>query len=434
MGQHPSFRDVMLKAILEVLGMLILVMPMAYIYVISSHFPPYQRGFFCDDQNLKHPYVGQTVPIIVAFVIWAVMSIMTIVGVETLRSNAAARAKIRKAKPVHDAPRLSWTSVELYRHLGYFTLGALTCLLFTEMAKYTVGRLRPHYLTICNPDLSPANCKDDNGYNKYWVIDEDKDCRPVTDEDGNELYSTKQLHEARLSFLSGHSSFSFYCATFLIVYLQARLSNFPQQHPAGEKFPRWLKFIYRLMKAFRPFIQFAMLILAFWISLTRISDYFHHPMDVVTGALVGVLFACITLIIIADIFKKDSSFFRSISLEQHDSNLEIQNNSSNRTVTQSPGPAALAPLDDIEYIDNERIVPGHATSIPLHGKDNGNTRYNSGGGRNHFDTATRYHSGTVLGQYQSDGEHKEHSHREHPRGEHREHYQTDSPARHQVRE
>ena len=38
--------------------------------------------------------------------------------------------------------------------------------------------------------------------------------------------SSGSVH-CRLSFLSGHSSFSFYCATYLVVYLQARLSNFP---------------------------------------------------------------------------------------------------------------------------------------------------------------------------------------------------------------
>lgn len=413
MGHHPSFREVVLKAILEMIGMLILVMPMAYIYVISSHFPPYKRGFFCDDQNLKHPYIEpQTVPIIVAFVIWAVLSIFVIIGVETLRSNAATRAGIRKAKPIHDA-RLSWTHVELYRHLGYFTLGALTCLLFTEMAKYTVGRLRPHYLTICNPDLTEENCKDEHGYHKYWVIDEDKDCR-LTDGFGNVTYTKKQLHEGRLSFLSGHSSFSFYCATFLIVYLQARLSNFPKQNPAGDKFPRWLKVIYRFTKALRPFIQFGMLVLAFWIALTRISDYFHHPMDVVTGALVGVLFACITLIIIADIFKKDSSFFRSITLESQDAIANSKN-----TVQSGPqGPAALANMDELEYMDNERIPSAQVRAPPRHGKNNGghhhsgeerSARYPSGEDRtqrNQFDTATRYYSG---GQYQ-----------------------TNSPARHQV--
>ena len=33
--------------------------------------------------------------------------------------------------------------------------------------------------------------------------------------------------QARLSFLSGHSSFSFFCGMFLIIYLQARLNNMP---------------------------------------------------------------------------------------------------------------------------------------------------------------------------------------------------------------
>lgn len=64
------------------------------------------------------------------------------------------------------------------------------------------------------------------------------------------------------------------------------------------------------MKILRPFIQFAIIILAFWISLTRISDYFHHPFDVVTGALVGITFALITLTVAADIFNKRSAFVK----------------------------------------------------------------------------------------------------------------------------
>merc|ERR1719412_1633988 len=92
---------------------------------------------------------------------------------------------------------------------------------------------------------------------------------------------------------------------FLIVYLQARLSNFPRHQSTV------VGIVYRTLKVLRPFIQFAMIILSFWISLTRISDYFHHPMDVVTGALVGVVFALVTLTIIADLFNKRSSFWKS---------------------------------------------------------------------------------------------------------------------------
>jgi len=55
-----------------------------------------------------------------------------------------------------------------------------------------------------------------------------------------------------------------------------------------------------------------MISLAFWISLTRISDYYHHPYDVVTGALVGIMFASSTLLVMADVFNKRSAFWKSL--------------------------------------------------------------------------------------------------------------------------
>ena len=207
--------------------------------------------------------------------------------------------------------------MELYRHFGYFSLGALTTLLFTELAKYTVGRLRPHYLTLCDPELTEELCKDQWGYNKFVTESEDVICRNMTEE------KEKKLHEARLSFLSGHSSFSFYCGMFLIIYLQARLNNMPyientsiricyRSNIKGSLYIIFHNNSFRVLKVMRPFLQFAMIILSFWVSLTRISDYFHHPMDVVTGALVGVLFALITLTVIADLFNKRSAFWESV--------------------------------------------------------------------------------------------------------------------------
>ena len=141
-------------------------------------------------------------------------------------------------------------------------------------------------------------------YEKFVTEEEDEICMGLERNGGN--ITKKQLHEARLSFLSGHSSFSFYCGTFLIVYLQARLSNFPYCSNRCV----WLS--YRFLKVLRPFIQFAIIILAFWISLTRISDYFHHPMDAVTGAVAGIAFAGMTLLVIADVFTKNSSFWKII--------------------------------------------------------------------------------------------------------------------------
>ena len=46
------------------------------------------RGFYCDDQALKHPYLEQSVPITLCITIWALASIICIVLVETLRAVA----------------------------------------------------------------------------------------------------------------------------------------------------------------------------------------------------------------------------------------------------------------------------------------------------------------------------------------------------------
>ena len=66
-----------------------------------------------------------------------------------------------------------------------------------------------------------------------------------------------------------------------------------------------------MLKVLRPFMQFGFFILAFWIALTRISDYFHHPLDVAMGSLVGIVFA-IGTVSVADIFKKQTAFWNSV--------------------------------------------------------------------------------------------------------------------------
>ena len=138
--------------------------------------------------------------------------------------------------------------MELYHHFMYFTLGALTTLLFTELAKYTIGRLRPHYLSLCGPRLTSELYHDEFGNLKFVMEPEE------------ELFENHKIRG--LSFLSGNSSFSFFCGIFLIIYLWANLNS-------------------RFMNVLRPFLQFGMAILSFWVSLTRISDYFHHPLDII---------------------------------------------------------------------------------------------------------------------------------------------------------
>ena len=52
--EAPTCREVSAKASLEILGLLVLILPMAYVYVFSSNFKPFYR--YCDQQ--QQPLTG----------------------------------------------------------------------------------------------------------------------------------------------------------------------------------------------------------------------------------------------------------------------------------------------------------------------------------------------------------------------------------------
>ena len=125
--------------------------------------------------------------------ILAAVSTFFIILVEILRSWAESQAGERRHKPFPNN-RTPWIAVELYRHFGYFTLGALTTLLFTELAKYNIGRLRPHFLTLCKPKLTFELCQDEFGYERFVIEKEEDICEGLISGE----VTMKQLHEARL--------------------------------------------------------------------------------------------------------------------------------------------------------------------------------------------------------------------------------------------
>ena len=65
---------------------------------------------------------------------------------------------------------------------------------------------------------------------------------------------------------------------------------------------------FRGIKILRPFIQFLVYALAFFVALSRVSDYRHHPFDVFTGTLFGNIFAIFILYFHVDIFRRRRSF------------------------------------------------------------------------------------------------------------------------------
>lgn len=58
--------------------------------------------------------------------------------------------------------------------------------------------------------------------------------------------------------------------------------------------------------------QFGFFALALYIAFTRISDYKHHPTDIIAGIIVGIVFALIILVFLVDLFQRPRSFEEKI--------------------------------------------------------------------------------------------------------------------------
>uniref|UniRef100_A0A8U7NNC4 Phospholipid phosphatase 1 n=1 Tax=Corvus moneduloides TaxID=1196302 RepID=A0A8U7NNC4_CORMO len=154
----------------------------------------------------------------------------------------------------------------IYKAIGTFIFGAAASQSLTDIAKYSIGRLRPHFIAVCQPDWTRINCS--LGYIENFTCHGDK----------------AKISEGRLSFYSGHSSFSMYCMLFLALYLQARMKG------------DWARLV-------RPTIQFGLIAASIYVGLSRVSDYKHHWSDVLTGLIQGAVVAVLIVVYVSDFFK-----------------------------------------------------------------------------------------------------------------------------------
>lgn len=219
---------------------------------------PYQRGFFCNDESIKYPFHSSTVTSTVLYTVGFTLPISCMIFGECL----SVYLKRIKSKSSFG----SYLSC-VYKAVGTFLFGAAMSQSLTDIAKYSIGRLRPHFLDVCKPDWKLINCS-----SQAYI--EDFHCNG----------DLTMVNEARLSFYSGHSSFSMYCMLFLALYLQARFRV------------DWARLL-------RPTIQFFLIAASVFTGLSRVSDYKHHPGDVLTGLLQGALMAILVVFFVSDFFK-----------------------------------------------------------------------------------------------------------------------------------
>ncbi|KAJ3604052.1 hypothetical protein NHX12_028793 [Muraenolepis orangiensis] len=244
-------------------------------FILTPQHAPFKRGFFCSDDSIRYPLKEDTISYQLLAGVMIPFTLIVILCGECL-SVYMSRAKNQKSC----GASITYLACS-YKSLGSCIFGGLASQSLTDIAKVTIGRLRPHFLDACKPAWDQINCKS-GGYIENFTCTGDED----------------HVDEARLSFYSGHSSFSMYCMLFLALYIQARLKA------------EWARLL-------RPTIQFFLLATAMYVGLSRVSDYMHHWSDVLVGLLLGALVAVLTPMIPGVAEEEDSSH---TSLQENPSN------------------------------------------------------------------------------------------------------------------
>ncbi|XP_692261.7 phospholipid phosphatase 2 [Danio rerio] len=240
----------MFIVLMDLLCVAVVAMPFI---IMTIMYRPYHRGVYCNDETIQYPYRPDTISHKMMAAVTISCSVIIIISGE---------AYLVYTKRLYSNSDFNQYAAALYKVVGTFLFGACVSQSLTDMAKYTIGRLRPNFMSVC----APAVCE---GY--MLEINCTGNARNVT--------------ESRLSFYSGHSSFGMYCMLFLALYVQARLAS------------KWARLL-------RPTIQFFLVAFAIYVGYTRVSDYKHHWSDVVVGLLQGALVAVLTVRYISDFFKE----------------------------------------------------------------------------------------------------------------------------------
>uniref|UniRef100_A0A8C7MEI6 Phospholipid phosphatase 1 n=1 Tax=Oncorhynchus kisutch TaxID=8019 RepID=A0A8C7MEI6_ONCKI len=160
--------------------------------ILTPQHNPFNRGFFCNDESIRYPLKEDTISYQLLGGVMIPFTLIVVVSGECL-GVYMTHIKTKSSLGANYVARI-------YKAVGSFLFGAAASQSLTDIAKYSIGRLRPHFLAVCKPMWDRINCIA-GGYIENFTCTGDKN----------------MVDEARLSFFSGHSSFSMYCMLFLAV-------------------------------------------------------------------------------------------------------------------------------------------------------------------------------------------------------------------------
>ncbi|GIY06861.1 putative phosphatidate phosphatase [Caerostris extrusa] len=273
------------RVIIDLVLLIIVAIPIPLVY--TGVFTPFKRGYFCDDETIRYPYKESTVSDTALYLGGLSFGIFSIILCEIL-PKFPRNSEIESELHLCDR-KVPSVALSIYSSTHVFLFGVCIVEVLTNFIKYTLGRLRPNFIDVCQSDFNCSSLDD-----PYMYITNYTCTNPET-------YS---VNDSRLSFPSGHSSIAGYVALFSIMYIH-----------------KYFFCVYtRLLKRI---LQFILLLIATYTVVSRIEDNKHHWSDVIGGLTVGIIIAIAVFLMTPCNFRREEEVSRREKIEKENEKFSI---------------------------------------------------------------------------------------------------------------
>uniref|UniRef100_A0A1I7XX79 AcidPPc domain-containing protein n=1 Tax=Steinernema glaseri TaxID=37863 RepID=A0A1I7XX79_9BILA len=225
----------------------------AFFFTFSGYvIRPVEHGFYCNDAGISNPLKPNTISTIHLLVMTLAVPFFLIALMEALLF-----------REVQAKNRIGKFCVSVTTRYLEFVIAYTVMTFLLETMKCGFGRLRPHFLDVCQPDWTRVNCSAD----PTAFIEEAFCTGPA-----------RRVRTARTSFPSGHTTAAVFATLFLYYYTSGVVKAFPTNLS---------------LKRARSFILGFFVVWSIVCAVTRVTDFWHHPTDVLGGAVLGLVGAYI---------------------------------------------------------------------------------------------------------------------------------------------
>ena len=117
--------------------------------IVYSTVDPNIQYFYCNDTDIFYPYFANTMPFRKVFVCGVLGPILIFLVVEILNVITNKDHKV-----MDNRSKVKNFFIHFFHAFSLFAMGLVITLLLTEIGKRWIGRLRPHFMSVCLPNWS----------------------------------------------------------------------------------------------------------------------------------------------------------------------------------------------------------------------------------------------------------------------------------------